>query len=207
MFVSRFIHTGKGGRSDAAGRGSFLEQFVQRNIGFAPGQDAVGEGMSGGGHRCLGIEAEFHNLPLGRIAQERLADQVGLITSLPREAAERVRQIANQAAIGGHRHPAITPQIMALGDITKNRARVIAHTEVGRTLAEIQRARAQFAGSTHFKWLSVHDNRVRPLHRQLDGHVFRWDEPPIADERTGATSLPGAIYNCRCVGIPLFAND
>ena len=53
-------------------------------------------------------------------------------------------------------------------------------------------------GFTHFKWVSKQDNRVRPLHRELNGHIFAFDDPPIIDERTGLKGLPGQTYNCRC---------
>lgn len=48
-----------------------------------------------------------------------------------------------------------------------------------------------------FEWTSMRDNRVRPLHQDLDGRIFSYANLP--DE-----GLPGEPPNCRCVETPVF---
>lgn len=42
-------------------------------------------------------------------------------------------------------------------------------------------------------WRSQKDGKVRSMHRQLDGRIFRWDETPPGGHH------PGEAPNCRCV--------
>jgi SPP1 gp7 family putative phage head morphogenesis protein len=46
-----------------------------------------------------------------------------------------------------------------------------------------------------YVWRTRHDPKVRPTHRENDGRIFSWDDPP-------ETGHPGADHNCRCEAIP-----
>lgn len=139
--------------------------------------------------------------PVGDVMRERMAAQVDLIKSLPRDAAERVHRLVIEAQENGARAEQIAKEIMRTGHVTESRARLIARTEVGRASAELQRARAEAIGSTQFIWRTSRDSDVRPSHRKLEGKVFRWDTPPECDP--GHHALPGAIFNCRCYAEPV----
>ena len=75
----------------------------------------------------------------------------------------------------------------------QRRIRLRALSVVHRARGVVTRRTLQVTGSTQFRWVSKKDNRVRPLHRQLDGQVF--------DLSTGHPSqgFPGDPYGCRCV--------
>lgn len=153
------------------------------------------------------LRTEIDKGPVGEIMRARLAEQVGLITSLPREAAERVHRLTLDRISNGERAASLADEILRSGDVTRARANTIARTETSRTATELTRARALAVGSTHFVWRTVGDSDVRPDHKKLDGKVFRWDDPPVADHRTGAHALPGAIYNCRCYPAPVISEE
>lgn len=148
-----------------------------------------------------GLRTEIETAPIGDVLRQRMADQVDLITSLPRDAAERVHRLAIESIENGTRASEIEARILETGSVTKARATLIARTEVGRTATELNRARAEHVGSTHFIWRTVHDADVRATHRALDGKSFRWDEPPECDP--GHHALPGCIWNCRCWAEPI----
>lgn len=57
-----------------------------------------------------------------------------------------------------------------------------------------------------FIWKTITDGRERELHKQLNNTTWRYDDPPVIDERTGQKGLPGETYNCRCDAIP-FSDD
>lgn len=151
------------------------------------------------------LRKEIETAPTGKIMRERLLDQVQLITSLPREAAERVRALANEAIVQGTRPAELAKEILRTGEVTESRAILIARTETSRTATELTRARAEHVGSTHFIWRTAGDSDVRPSHRKLNGKVFRWDQPPECDP--GHHALPGAIWNCRCFPEVVIAED
>lgn len=145
------------------------------------------------------LEALVRETPLGLLMQQRMEDQVGLITSIPRDIAQEVHQMAIATLYSGQRYGSIRDMIMQKSNASLARANLIARTEVARTTTELTRARSDYVGSDSYVWRSVQDSDVRPLHKKLDGHVFRWDDPPVADERTGIRAHPGSIWNCRCV--------
>jgi SPP1 gp7 family putative phage head morphogenesis protein len=152
------------------------------------------------------MQVQLNDTPVGLLTRQRLDDQVALITSLPRDAAERVRKLTLEGLTQGTRAKEIAAEIMRSGDVSRSRATLIAVTEVSRTSTEFTRARAESAGSDSYIWRTSKDGDVRHDHRILEGKVFRWSEPPIADRRTGARAHPGCIYRCRCYPEPIFPN-
>jgi len=143
------------------------------------------------------LRQEINETPLGHVTQTIIHDQVELIQSIPRQEAERVQTLTLAAVGGGKRYSEVVPEILRTNEVTRNRAILIARTEVGKAQAAIVEARARFVGVTHFYWMTVRDADVRPLHQKLHGKVFALDDPPIIGEK-GERGLPGTIYNCRC---------
>ena len=155
------------------------------------------------------IHREIEQAPTGRIMRQRMADQVTLITSLPLEAAERVHTLTLQGITEGTRAKEIAARIFETGEVTKARATCIARTEVGRTSTELTKARAESVGSVEFIWRTAGDSDVRPMHKALNGKVFRWDSPPVCDIGKGGAeirALPACIWNCRCYAETILAD-
>lgn len=134
-------------------------------------------------------------------AQIWMNEQVDLITSLPREAAERAQKIAFDAVVKGERYETIQKEIKSLGEITDNRAKLIARTEVARANALINKAKAQSIGVTRYIWRTMEDESVRSKHRALNGLTFEYANPPEipGEGRHG----PGEFCNCRCYAEPV----
>jgi SPP1 gp7 family putative phage head morphogenesis protein len=158
-------------------------------------------------HRALRQEIEA--VPISSMLDRLLEKQVGLITSLPREASERVHRLnvemvhvrALEVVVGGRRWEDIVEDIQATGDVTLSRANTIARTEVARSASEIQATRAMNVGSEGFIWRTAKDRDVRLIHERLEGKYFPWNDPPLLDN--GRPGLPGTIYNCRCWAEPV----
>lgn len=138
-------------------------------------------------------------------AQRWMNEQVGLIKSLPREAAERAQQLAFDAVTKGERFETIEKQIKRLGEITDNRARLIARTEVARANSLINNARAQSIGVQRYIWRTMEDEAVRSSHKHLDGLTFEYSNPPEihGEGRHG----PGEFCNCRCYAEPVIPEE
>lgn len=148
------------------------------------------------------LHQQILHAPVESVMQQLVRDQVWLIKSIPIEAAQRVQTLAIEGVSSGARYTDILAEIMRTGDVAKSRATLIARTEVAKAGTALTQARAQAVGATHYTWLAVHDGATRPMHRQLDGHVFAWDDPPVAEEN-GARHAPGNFPNCRCVALPI----
>lgn len=147
------------------------------------------------------LQRDLDHAPIGHVVRERLATQVDLITSLPTEAASRVHKLTLEGIVNGTRAAVVSREIQRSGEVTRSRANLIARTEVGRTSTELTKARAESIGSEKFIWRTAGDSDVRPTHRELNGRVFRWDDPPECDP--GYRALPGGIFNCRCYAEPV----
>ena len=147
------------------------------------------------------LRRQMIETPVGGQIHDLMDEQVGLIKSLPLEAAQRVHKMAIEGHGNGQRPGAIMDAIMETGEVTKSRARLIARTEVARTASVFNQVRAQNLGCTHFVWRTVGDASVRPTHRALAGKVFAYSDPPECDP--GHHALPGQIWNCRCWAEPI----
>jgi SPP1 gp7 family putative phage head morphogenesis protein len=146
--------------------------------------------------------------PIESTVRELVHAQVGLIKSLPLEAAQRVQELAIAELSEGRRIEHIVQEILNVGGVTKSRAELIAFTECGRASTSLTQARAEATGNSHYTWRSMHDGNVRHRHRELDGTVHEWANPPLASE-PGQREMyyhPGCGPRCRCIAIPIITN-
>lgn len=146
----------------------------------------------------LGIRKEILSAPVGDVMRDLMDQQVELITSIPLDAAQRVHELTIKGLEDSTRYKDYVADIMRSGDVAVSRAILIARTESSRAQANLTQARAQHIGSEGYLWRTSHDGDVRKDHRILEGRFFNWNDPPIADQRSGARAHPGTIYNCRC---------
>lgn len=152
------------------------------------------------------LRMEVRSAQMAPVYHALLQEQVELITSLPRQAARRVNKLMLEGMVSGGRAKEAAQEIMRTGEVTKNRAMLIARTETSRTVTATVEARAKAVGSVGYIWRTAEDADVRPLHRKLEGEFFRWNSPPVAGEN-GERALPGAIYNCRCYPEPVLPDE
>lgn len=130
----------------------------------------------------------------------RIQENIRLIKSLPGDAADRVGELAQKALLSGERVDQVAQEIAAQGDVTRNRARVIALTEVSKAGTALTQARAESVGSEGYIWRTARDGQTRPSHAAMEGRFVRWDSPPTLDNMTGHA---GEFPNCRCYPEPV----
>lgn len=146
--------------------------------------------------------------PVGETIRELMHLQVGLIRSIPIDAAARVHELAIKAIEQGHRSKEIADDIRAQGAVSAIKATLIARTEVGRAATVFLQARCQHVGITHYIWRTAHDRDVRPGHREMEGTVNEWANPPAVNENGRIMHHhPGEIWNCRCYAEPVIPDD
>lgn len=153
--------------------------------------------------RNLKLEIAF--APTGDTMQRLLRENVGLITSIPLEAAQRVHRLATEQITTGQRASVIRDEILRSEDVAKSRATLIARTEVARSASLLTQARAQFAGSDGYIWRTSQDFDVRHSHAEMEGKYVRWNQPPRLSD--GTRTHAGQIFNCRCYPEPVIPND
>lgn len=126
---------------------------------------------------------------------------VELIKSIPQQYLANVadRVMANFHA--GMRWEAMVADIAHIGDVTESRARLIARDQASKLNASFNQVRQTQVGIEKYEWSTSGDERVRETHRENDGKIFFWNNPPAE------TGHPGEDINCRCVAIPVFDLD
>lgn len=145
------------------------------------------------------LHKELREAPVGARVQELLAQQVDLIKSIPRQAAERVHQLSIEALAGGGRAKEVAEEIARTNQVTKSRAMLIARTETARASTVLTQARAESVGSTHYIWRTAGDSDVRKGHKAMEGKVCEWANPPAVNENGRIMHFhPGSVWNCRC---------
>lgn len=150
-----------------------------------------------------GIRYEIAASAQGAVFRQSMAENVELITSLPRKAGKRVHDLTMEALTTGERAESIAQKILATESVTTSRARLIARTEVARTAANFVEARARAAGSQGYIWRTSKDADVRPTHKKMEGVYVPWDAPPKTDKDLDPYHA-GCGPNCRCYAEPIF---
>ena len=143
----------------------------------------------------LALRKELNNAPTGDVVRNIMGENVKLIKSIPLEAAKRVHKLIQANMMQSERSTEIAKKIMETEYVTKNRATLIARTEVSKASTALTQARATYVGSDGYIWRTSGDLIVRPSHKAMSGKFVRWDSPPTLDNMMGAA---GSFPNCRC---------
>jgi SPP1 gp7 family putative phage head morphogenesis protein len=143
------------------------------------------------------LRLEFAEAPTGQVARQLVAEQVGLITSLPLDAAQRAQRLAQEAVENGSRASEVARMLAETTGVTENRAMLIARTEVSKANSALNQARSLSIGADSYVWRTAGDGDVRESHAELEGKTFRFDDPPDHSDGSG-TYNPGDFPNCRC---------
>lgn len=138
------------------------------------------------------------------------ADQnAALITSIPSQYLEQVSNIVTGNMRAGMRPSYIEEALVKQFGVTQRRAKLIATDQHAKIQGEINKIRQVNSGIQFFRWVTAHDERVRPSHVAVGKRdvgygpgVFKWSDLPVVD---GVPTFPGQPINCRCVAVPVTA--
>lgn len=126
-----------------------------------------------------------------------VAQNTQLIKSIPEQYLTQVQTVLRQGVMAGTAPGALAKEIAEKGGVTLRRANIIARDQVSKANADLSEYRMKDLGLKRYTWTTVHDERVRLTHRELDGKEFSFDKPP-------AEGNPGTPVLCRCWARPVF---
>lgn len=143
------------------------------------------------------------------ILKAQVAEGANLIKSIPAEYLPKVQTQVTLSITSGQGLKDLVPALAKLSDQTLKRTRMIAKDQTRKAFNNLNRARIEDAGIKAFEWIhSGGANEPRPLHRDvLDGNIYRFDDLPIIDEKTGERGIPGQLPNCGCTMRVVFIFD
>lgn len=119
------------------------------------------------------------------------------------EKIPEFRQKIQKAVLEGTREDEVKNLLINEYGIMERKAKFLAQNETSIMIAQLKKAEYNSMGFKEFVWNTILDSKERPEHRKLNGKIFRFDNPPVIDERTGQRGLPGETYNCRCGLTPI----
>ena len=169
-------------------------------------------------HSALGIDI-FEDYYKGdlyeAVTQAWVADNVSKIKSIPETSLTRMQEIILNGFRDGRRIPDLTEEIQAIFGVTMTKAEMLARDQMSTLNAQITKMQQENAGVKRYEWSSSRDSRVRDSHREFNGKVFEWSNPPEGwyntksrgKVSTGRRCHPGEDYCCRCVAIPIFESE
>lgn len=129
---------------------------------------------------------------------------IDLAKKLAGDSMQRVKEILDDNS-GEHANTLAKRIEQAVGT-TASHARLLARDQTLKLNADLTKHRQTAAGITRYEWSTSNDDRVRPMHRALDGQEFDWAHPPVVSS-DGRREPPGLDYQCRCVAVPVIDLD
>jgi uncharacterized protein with gpF-like domain len=131
--------------------------------------------------------------------QAVVAENVGLIRSIAQEHLAQVQGLVMRSVQKGRDVGGLAKELEARYEITKRRAKLIAHDQNAKASAVIGRVRMNECGITTALWVHSGAGREpRPKHVAANGQEYDINVGlPIGDK--GENVLPGEAISCRCV--------
>ena len=192
-----------------------LDDFAKRLAGIAAVQnrDGVDDRLIAEIRRAIGVDVSNllrSNGQLLQSMQKAVEANVALIKSVPGQYLDRVHETVTAGWSSGIRWESLVEQIQRDGDITENRAKLIARDQTAKLNSAFNQERQQQVGIERYEWSTSEDERVRPEHAAMETldvgfgpGVFSWADPPLKDSSGGEPCHPGEDIQCRCVAIPV----
>lgn len=142
--------------------------------------------------------------PVADITKAAVAENVSLIKSIPYEFLDGIRAKVTSAITTGNGLADILPYLKQEVGVAERRAKNIALDQTRKTYNAINKGRMQNAGVDTYEWIHTGGSqKPRPDHEAMSGNIYRFDDPPVIDERTGERGIPGQAINCRCTMRPI----
>ena len=148
--------------------------------------------------------------PLAEIIKASVAENVGLIRSIPEKYLDNVRGAVMRSITTGNGLQDLVPFMEKQAGQTKRSAKNTALDQTRKAYQSMNAERMKAAGVKSFEWIhSGGGQKPRPDHVAMSGNVYRYDDLPVIDERTGERGIPGQAPNCRCTSRPVldFGDD
>lgn len=152
--------------------------------------------------KAVGVKAVLSRAE-SEIISEQWAENLDLyIKGFAEQNILQLRQKIEQNTASGRRAENMVKAIQQSYGVTRSKAKFLARQETSLLMSKMRETRYKGAGVQRYRWSTSKDGRVREDHRDLQGKIFSWDNPPITDD-LGNRNHPGEDFGCRCVPIPI----
>lgn len=151
---------------------------------------------------AVGVPFSAIERPIRDLVPEFAKANVALIRTVPARMFARLRVDVAEAFASGEHPATFAERLVERDGMAEGDAMRIARDQIGTLNGQVNQARQQSIGVERFAWRGMLDNRERDSHRDLEGEVFAWDDPP--ENEDGQSITPGSEIQCRCFAEPIF---
>ena len=145
---------------------------------------------------------------------------INLCKSTNEEMRKKVAGVVSDGVLGGRNIRDLTKDIRnTCSEFTRNKAELIATTEVGKLNTAIARNQSESAGIRFYEWSAAMDGRTRESHAVMDGKICKWGDDDhyyawetqadgkrklVRKDRPANAykGAPGTDFRCRCTALP-----
>lgn len=141
-----------------------------------------------------------------RVSDEWETNMKKWIKDFTEEEIGELRAGLKKSVFAGNRYETAVKTIQKSYGVSANKAKFLARQETSLLMSKFKEVRYTDAGVNEYKWKCVAGSKahpVRPDHKRLENRVFRWDNPPVTNSKTGARNNPGEDFGCRCLAQPI----
>lgn len=144
------------------------------------------------------IRSSMSTPRMREVLKASVAANVGLITRIPERFLGGVQTAVMSAITTGSGLDKLVPYLTKKYKGDARWAHLVALDQIRKVSETVNATRLQSLGVEEYVWVATGGERYpRKLHHEkLNGQTFRYDDPPIIDERTGERGKPGDAINC-----------
>ncbi len=110
--------------------------------------------------------------PMNNALQATIAENVGLIRSIPEKYFTEVEGLVMRSVARGRDLSYLTDELQKRYGITRRRAALIAHDQNNKATSVMQAARQQSLGITQGVWKHSHAGKTTTIARKADGRCL-----------------------------------
>lgn len=149
-------------------------------------------------------------LELNELIRNSVSINTKLVKSIPAELLEDLSYVIEDGFRTGLSLEELNKSIVSKFDISKNRASVIARTEIAKLHSNTLRDEYLKLGIENYEWYTSNDERVRASHKVLNKKICNWNDATIYKNKmtdkewkkkssiSAVEKQVGEDFQCRC---------
>ena len=149
--------------------------------------------------RLIGIRVNYlSDLYVAPLLERAIEENVALIRTIgPRYHQAIKDEVLRITATGVGDREALAQSLTRAYNTTGYNLRRLTRDQTSKVIGSLSKIRQEEVGIRRYQWSTSKDERVRQSHRDNEGQIFSWNDPPAG------TGHPGNDVQCRCVAVPV----
>jgi SPP1 gp7 family putative phage head morphogenesis protein len=152
----------------------------------------------------------FESEEMREVFKASVEQAVGLIKRIPEQYLDQVQNAVMRSIQSGAGTQTLFDELKKYDVGIKNWAYNTSRDQTTKVYGAVAKQNMLDAGVKKFQWMhSGGGSHPREYHRKhapegLNRGIFRFDDPPVIDKKTGEKGFPTQLPNCRCYARPIF---